>query len=162
LSLTSEDTDDINATILPWHILFWSTFVFAWFILPLIREMLLSGQFTTMEKFKDGMRKILFGQLILLVFVVLFIIAMAIHLQSMDVMPVLIALGNTYGLLIVSGLLGYGLVALPRYLWRQAEPAVELRRAQIMAGAADEALFEAVWELQVGLCFLIVARVIIN
>jgi len=146
LSLTS--TNNVNATILPWHILFWSTFVLAWFILPLVREMLLSGHFTTRKRLKDGMRKMLTGQLILLLFVVIFIIAMAIYLHSIHVKPVLITLGNTYGLLIVSLLLGYGLVALPRSLWRQAEPAAELRRAQIMAGAVDEALFEAVWELQ--------------
>ena len=77
------------------------------------------------------------------------IIALAIQIQSIDVIPVLIALGNTYGLLIVASLLGYGLVALPRSLWRKADPDVELRRTQIIAGAADEALFEAVWKLQV-------------
>merc|ERR1712238_387772 len=53
-----------------------------------------------------------------------------------------------YGLLIVSLLLGYGLVALPRSLWRQSYPERELRRAQIMLSSVDEALFEAVWELQ--------------
>merc|ERR1712238_581401 len=53
-----------------------------------------------------------------------------------------------HGLLIVSLLLGYGLVALPRSLWRQSYPERELRRAQIMLSSVDEALFEAVWELQ--------------
>jgi len=137
-----------NATSLPWHILFWSTFLLAWFILPLVREMLLSGHFETKRRLKDGMRKMLLGQLILLTVVFIFIIALAIHLRSIKVITVLVTLGNTYGLLIVSLLLGYGLVALPRSLWRQAKPEVELRRAQIMAGAADEALFDAVWTLQ--------------
>jgi hypothetical protein len=36
----------------------------------------------------------------------------------------------------------------PRYLWRQYDPVTELRRVHIMVGSADEALFEAVWELQ--------------
>ena len=67
----------------------------------------------------------------------------------MNVIPVLITLGNTYGLIIVALLMGYGLVAFPRSLWQKANPESELRRAQIMAGSADEALFEAVWELQV-------------
>jgi len=144
----SENNNGSNATKLPWHILFWSTFLLAWFILPLTREMLLSGHFETKKRLKDGLRKMLKGQLILLTVVIIFIIALAIHLNSLNVIPVLITLGNTYGLLIVSLLLGYGLVALPRSLWRQAKPEVELRRAQIMAGAADEALFEAVWAMQ--------------
>jgi hypothetical protein len=58
------------------------------------------------------------------------------------------ALGNTYGLLMVSLLLGYGLVKIPQELWRQAKPELELRRTRIMAGNSDEALYEAVWELQ--------------
>ena len=57
-------------------------------------------------------------------------------------------MANTYGLLLVSLLLGYGLIALPRKIWNQASPEYELRKTQIMAVSADEALFEAVWELQ--------------
>ena len=74
---------------------------------------------------------------------------LAISLRELNVIPVLITFGNTYGLLMVSVLLGYGLVALPRSLWRQAKPDLELRRTYIMAVAADEALYEAVWDLQV-------------
>jgi hypothetical protein len=58
------------------------------------------------------------------------------------------ALGNTYGLLMVSFLLGYGLVKIPQELWRQAKPELELRRTRIMAGNSDESLYLAVWELQ--------------
>jgi len=76
------------------------------------------------------------------------IIALAFKLHSFNVLPVLIALGNTYGLIIVSILLGYGLVAFPRALWRQANPESELRRTLIMFVAADEAIFDAVWQLQ--------------
>lgn len=76
-------------------------------------------------------------------------IALAIRLKDWHIVPVLMALGNTYGLLLVSLLLGYGLVDVPRHMWRKADPQTELRRKQIMAGNADEALFDAVWELQV-------------
>ena len=64
------------------------------------------------------------------------------------IVPVLMALGNTYGFLMVVLLLGYSLVDLPKQIWRQANPETELRRTQIVASNADEALFEAVWELQ--------------
>ena len=76
------------------------------------------------------------------------ILFLAVQLHSWHVVPVLMALGNTYGLLLVSLLLGYGLVDIPQKLWRQANPSTELRRVQIMAGNSDEALYEAVWELQ--------------
>jgi hypothetical protein len=76
------------------------------------------------------------------------VLLLAFHLHSWNVVPVLMALGNTYGLLMVSLLLGYGLVKIPQELWREAHPEMELRRTQIMAGNSDEALYEAVWELQ--------------
>jgi hypothetical protein len=140
--------DAENFTMLPWHILFWSTFILAWLILPLVREMILSGEFTVSRRFKDGIRKLLVGHLILLSLVTVFVIWLAIHLKELNVMPVLITLGNTYGLLLVSLLLGYGLVALPRSLWRQARPDYELRKVYLMAVKADDKLFEAVWQLQ--------------
>ena len=140
--------DEDNFTMMPWHILFWSTFMLAWIILPLVREMLLSGEFTIYTRFKDAIRKIIVGHLILLAFVIVFIIWLAFHLRELNVIPVLIALGNTYGLLLVALLLGYGLVAFPRNMWRQARPEYELRKVQLMAVKADDTLFEAVWQLQ--------------
>jgi hypothetical protein len=137
-----------NYTMMPWHILFWSTFILAWVILPLVREMMLSGEFTIYTRFKDGMRKMLVGHLILLALVFVFIIWLALHLKEVNVIPVLIALGNTYGLILVALLMGYGLVAFPRSMWRQARPQHELRKVHLMAVKSDDALFEAVWQLQ--------------
>jgi hypothetical protein len=48
---------DYNGTLLPWHILFWSTSALAWVILPIVKEMLLSGQFTIYNQFREGVRK---------------------------------------------------------------------------------------------------------
>ena len=45
-----------NGTLLPWHILFWSTSSLAWVILPIVKEMLLSGQFTLYRQFKEGFK----------------------------------------------------------------------------------------------------------
>ena len=160
LSLTEEQNNDDdnqgqddqdnqdNFTTMPWHLLFWSTFILAWIILPLVREMILSGEFTIYTRFKDAIRKILVGHLILLALVSVFIIWLAFHLRELNVIPVLIALGNTYGLLLVALLLGYGLVAFPRNMWRQARPEYELRKVQLMAVKTDDCLFEAVWQLQ--------------
>ena len=110
--------------------------------------MLLSGEFTIYTRFKDAIRKIIVGHLILLSVVSVFIIWLAFHLRELNVIPVLIALGNTYGLLLVALLLGYGLVAFPRNMWRQANPKYELQKMQLMAVKADDRLFEAVWQLQ--------------
>lgn len=137
-----------NATYGPWQITYWTTFLLGFFLLPLIREALLSGHFTFRSRLQAGCRAAIQGYLVLLVLGVLGVAFMVIQLHSWHVVPVLMAIGNTYGLLLVSLLLGYGLVDLPRKLWRQADPAMELRRTQIIASNADEHLFEAVWDLQ--------------
>ena len=83
---------------------------------------------------------------------VVLVIGMAIHLKSVHlvtiVLPVLMALSNTYGLVLVALLLGNGLVNIPKKFWRQACPANELRRTCIMAPIFEEELFEAVMGLE--------------
>mmetsp|Transcript_5562 Transcript_5562/g.8221 ORF Transcript_5562/g.8221 Transcript_5562/m.8221 type:complete len:642 (-) Transcript_5562:117-2042(-) len=147
-NIFSESPDEKNETYVPWQVTYWSTFLLAWLVLPITRESLLSGEFTAAARVKNGARKSARGILILLVLAVVAIIALGIYLRSLHVIPVLMALGNTYGLLLVSLLLGYGLVDLPKQLWKKTFPEDELRRARIMAVGADEALFDAVWELQ--------------
>ena len=71
-----------------------------------------------------------------------------ITITEFNVIPVLITLGNTYGLLLVALLLGYGLVAFPRSLWRQASPEQELNKTFLHAVSIDDALYDAVWSLQ--------------
>mmetsp|Transcript_46295 Transcript_46295/g.69846 ORF Transcript_46295/g.69846 Transcript_46295/m.69846 type:complete len:169 (+) Transcript_46295:104-610(+) len=155
-NIFSESPDEKNETYVPWQVTYWSTFLLAWLVLPITRESLLSGEFTAAARVKNGARKSARGILILLVLAVVAIIALGIYLRSLHVIPVLMALGNTYGLLLVSLLLGYGLVDLPKQLWKKTFPEDELRRARIMAVGADEALFDAVWELQVRSIFFFV------
>lgn len=67
------DDDDGEAgyyegTLVPWHILFWSTSALAWVILPIVKEMLLSGRFTLYQQFREGVRKRL-----RFVFIILFV-----------------------------------------------------------------------------------------
>lgn len=48
---------------------------------------------------------------------------------SLSTLPSLaIQLNNTFGLFCVLTLLGYGLVAIPKHLWKRADPSLELRR----------------------------------
>jgi len=147
---TEEDEGDQspNETYAAYMVVYWSTFVFGYGILPSVREALLSGQFTFMTRLRAGCKKAFKTYALLLCLAGAGILALAYTLHDWHVVPVLMALGNTYGLLLVSLLLGYGLVDLPRHAWKKSDPVSELRRRQIMAGNADEALFDAVWELQ--------------
>ena len=141
-----------NPTYLPWQVTYWSTFLLAWLVLPITRETLLSGQFTLRSRMKDGMYRSFRSLFLMFCAGILAIIGMAVHLKSLHlvtiVLPVLMALGNTYGLVLVSLLLGNGLVNIPKRYWREACPANELRRARIVACGAEEELFEAVMRLE--------------
>ena len=154
LTITTVYDQDYEQRITPndtygfWLVTYWSTFLLGFLVLPLIREALLSGHFTTHTRLQAGCRAAIKGYIVLLVLGVVGVAFMMFKLKSWNVVPVLMAIGNTYGLLLVSLLLGYGLVDLPKKIWRQANPAMELRRTQIMASNADEHLFEAVWDLQ--------------
>lgn len=129
----SNNLDD-NPTYIPWQITYWTTFLLAWLILPITRETLLSGHFTLFQRIHNGFKTSIMAILLMILCGVIAVIAMAIHLKSVHlvtiVLPVLMALGNTYGLVLVSLLLGNGLVNIPKRFWREACPAKELRRSE--------------------------------
>jgi hypothetical protein len=58
-----------------------------------------------------------------------------------EVIGFLMAMGNTYGMLIITLLMGNGLVALPRRLWQLADDENELRRLYIMVSVAALSMF---------------------
>lgn len=150
--ISDVDPSSNNPTYLPWQVTYWTTFFLAWLVLPITRESLLSGHFTFRQRLKDGCRRSFRSIFLMSIMGIISIIAMAISLKSFHmftiVLPVLMALGNTYGLLLVSLLLGNGLVNIPKKLWREACPSKELRRAQIMVCGAEEELFEALMGLE--------------
>jgi len=143
---------DNNPTYIPWKITYWTTFLLAWLILPITRETLLSGHFTLLQRIRNGFTKSIKAILLMSVCGFIAVIAMAIHLKSVHlvtiVLPVLMALGNTYGLVLVSLLLGNGLVNVPKRFWREACPANELRRIRMIACGVEEELFDSIMALE--------------
>jgi len=143
---------DSNPTYIPWQITYWTTFLLAWLVLPITRETLLSGHFTLFQRIHNGFTKSIKSIFLMSVCGFIAVIAMAIHLKSFHlvtiVLPVLMALGNTYGLVLVSLLLGNGLVNVPKRFWREACPANELRRIRMVACSAEEELFDSIMALE--------------
>ena len=152
-NMTTDGIPKVNSTYRPWLITYWSTFLLAYLLLPYVREVLYSGYFTLFARMKMAAKKLLRKHLLYFVAFLVCVVALAIIKKSLHIIPVLMTIANTYGLLLVALLMGYGLVDVPRRIWRKAQPDLELRRSQLMASVADEALFEAVWELQVSFSF---------
>ena len=152
ISSTATDLSKNNPTYLPYQITYWTTFLLAWLILPITRETLLSGHFTIRQRLKAGIYNSIRSIFLMMIMGFIFTIGMMIHLKSVHlitiVLPVLMALSNTYGLLLVFLLLGNGLINIPKKLWRIACPSTELRRTRIISCTVEEELFESVMELE--------------
>jgi hypothetical protein len=145
-------TSHNNPTYPSWRGTYWATFFLAWLVLPITRETLLSGHFALHRRLRDGAYRSFRSILLMICFGILSVIGMALHLRSLHlvavVLPVLMALSNTYGLLLVSLLLGNGLVNIPKRLWRISRPEHELRRVRIVSCGAEEELFDSVMALE--------------
>ncbi|GMH75612.1 hypothetical protein TrST_g7639 [Triparma strigata] len=131
-----------------WKTTFWTTFILAWGVLPLLTDFIQSGYLTPKEKVKDALNKnmkfyVTAGGVGLVV-----IIGLLIFGDGANPFDFLMAAGNTYGLLLVVVLLGHGLVNLPRAFFAKANPQLLVTRRYLLASTLDSDLFEAVWSLQ--------------
>lgn len=73
---------------------------------------------------------------------------------SLETLPSLgIALSNAFGLLCVLTLLGYGLVAIPKRLWRFSDPEAELRLTLFRCADSNSNKHASPWPRAIAVCF---------
>ena len=117
-SSESSDSESFDSAVsTSWILAYWVTFFLSWIVLGIIHESIQSGFLTPKQKFVDAVRAnarffLIAGTALLIVVVVLFA-----STTDVTVFHLLLAVGNTYGLLIALLLLSYGLVEVPRSLW---------------------------------------------
>ena len=97
-----------------------------------------SGHFSVADKLRHGLRKnILAGVLAFLLSIVYVIFNVATGNGSFSqVIGFMMAMGNTYGVLIIIVLMGNGLVGLPKRLWQLTDIEGELIRYYILVRVA--------------------------
>jgi hypothetical protein len=131
-----------------WLATYWVTFIFSWLLLPLIQDSILDGHLTLLSKLRSALRASARFYLVALGVAVCVFVLLALTTDGVNIPHLLLAFGNTYGLLLALLLLGYGLVAVPRDLWQRASPSTMVERRYLLASSMDSDLFEAVWSLQ--------------
>ncbi|KAF2208796.1 hypothetical protein CERZMDRAFT_87392 [Cercospora zeae-maydis SCOH1-5] len=140
-----------RVTLVAWRIAYWLTFVLTWFILPLLGEYCDSGFRDTRERVADAVRLNVRYQIIVFcagaVGLVYFIFENGLHFASIK--GLLMALAYTWGLILAIGLMGHGLVAIPRRLFRNANVTSRLRWLHGQAPKIKEKLDEATEKLEV-------------
>lgn len=140
-----------RAVFVAWRITYWLTFVLTWFILPLMGEYCDSGFRDTKGRVLDSLRSNARYQLIVLstsiAGLVYFILQNGFHGESIK--GLVMALAYAWGLVLAIGLMGHGLVAMPRRLFRNASPSARLRGLQTQAPKIKDKLDDAIEQLEV-------------
>ena len=133
-----------------WRITYWLTFLLTWWLLPLLGEYCDSGYRDTKSRLIYSLRENARYQLIILgcaiAGLVYFILQNGFHGASIKGM--VMALAYAWGLILAIGLMGHGLVALPRRLFRNASVSGRLRRLQMQAPKTKDKLDDATDSLE--------------
>lgn len=155
-SSSGTDTDGNRGIWLPdrlilvsWRITYWLTFMLTWFILPLLGEYSDSGYREPKDRFVYSLRTN--GRYQLIVLSVSIVGAIYFFLQGgfrgQSLKALVMALAYAWGLIMAVYLMGHGLVALPRKLFRNASVSGRLRRLQSHAPMIYDKMEEAIEEL---------------
>jgi hypothetical protein len=123
-----------------WVASYWFSFISQVFILPLHMEYTRSGEFTIKDRLLASLRYNFFYYLILLVigFGGIIVLMASGSLKASNVVGFAIAFSNAYGLAAAIFLMGYGLVAIPKELWKRADAGGERLRLYHYAGLQAE------------------------
>ncbi|KAH3766087.1 G-protein coupled receptor-associated protein LMBRD2 [Pelomyxa schiedti] len=116
-----------------WNLLYWTTFILCWFVFPVMQSYSTVGEFSFFAKLRTAIKEnILFyvvGGAVLGIFLIIFI-ALS---RDGNWFGVAMSCSNAYGLILYLLLLSYGLVLLPRKLWRKGKLETRLRYCQFHA-----------------------------
>lgn len=132
-----------------WELIYWTTFVLCWLLCPVLIEYEAAGDFTTLARVKTSLRRnaVWYATYLLLGSLVLLWLAIGGG-DHTGFEAWCIAASNAWGLLVSAVLMGYGLVAVPRHLWRMASPCDQLATLHCVTVKMDEARLSTQFELQ--------------
>ena len=140
LDIASAGTDGVSS-VPPyiWRLVYWVTLVVGWLVTEALRSELAAGEFSTGERMRASARANLLlyaGVLTLALGIVLYLLVwLRLSLGALQVVAATLVDG--YGVLRIALLLGDGLVALPRAVWREAEPRARLLQLCYRLGVVE-------------------------
>lgn len=105
----------------------------------------MAGQFTFRGRLAEAIKQNLIFYGVMAVCGVAFLIWLIVanNLSTNDLPAFMFTLSTTFGLCVIVVMLGYGLVEVPRMVWRSADAQQMLRRLQFKAPDLDQELFDA-------------------
>ncbi|TRY67592.1 hypothetical protein TCAL_03463 [Tigriopus californicus] len=116
-----------------WKVVYWNSQLLTWLILPLMQSYTLAGEFTPSGKLRSALwdnmiyyTSLLFIALILFVYIAL---QPDLDLNWERLKAIASSASNTWGLCVLVLMLGYGLIEVPRNLWKFTQKGYQLNRA---------------------------------
>ncbi|CAN0298049.1 unnamed protein product [Pylaiella littoralis] len=133
-----------------WFAVYWTTFVLAWVVLPILYQAWNAGDLTWGERLRSAVRLNVKQYLAMAFALGVFAIYLAVSGQNGtgSVSGFLMMMANTYGLLFNILLLGQGLIQVPRQLWETSFDDKELQRLYFQATQVDTDKHDSLFELE--------------
>ena len=118
-------------------------------VLPILQQYVNAGDFSLLGRLRTAVVRnfVYYTTVGVVAGILLVIIAIRQHLDGSGLVSFAMALSNAWGLLLVVLFLGYGLVEVPRGLWKQADRQAMLRSLESRATHFKDSLDDAVGEL---------------
>ena len=125
----------LDPDVLPslWRVVYWSSQLLTWLILPLMQSYTQAGEFTRWGKLKSSLwdNAIFYSSYLLIALILVIYVAVqpSLHLTWDRTKAIAAAASNTWGLFVLVLLLGYGLIEVPRNLWNRSQRGYQLQHA---------------------------------
>ncbi|CAF3744812.1 unnamed protein product [Rotaria socialis] len=115
-----------------WRLVYWTSQVLTWVILPLMQSFCETGEFSIKGKIRYAIKaNLIFYGTLLLIFVILVIyVATKVKLNSSNFTATIVAASTTWGLFLLVLMLGYGLVQVPLNIYNHSRTAYMLAHTQ--------------------------------
>ncbi|XP_064604856.1 G-protein coupled receptor-associated protein LMBRD2-like [Liolophura sinensis] len=153
-SVCQVPTGHVPDYVLPtlWHVVYWTSQVLTWIILPMMQSYSNAGDFSVAGKLKTSLiqNAIYYGTYLLIFGVCLIYVAarpdLDVDAEKLKVIGV--TASNTWGLFLLVLLLGYGLVEVPRSIWNNSKRGYTLSKTQFKIAKLSTEKSEAEEELE--------------
>ncbi|KAF9161923.1 hypothetical protein DFQ26_004019 [Actinomortierella ambigua] len=126
-----------------WRTMYWSSFALTWVLIPILQAYTQSGQFTVMKRLRNAVRDNLIYQMVIGFVALLGLLYVIYTIGTKDLRAYLMALSNSWGLILVVVFMGHGMVDVPRRLWHKGNNERELRRISFKASAVKDTKLDA-------------------
>lgn len=141
--------DQLEVVRQAWSAVYWTTTVLCYLVIPVLIEFEAAGEFSVAARLRASLRRNVAWYIAYAALGLVAVVWLVWHqLEIKNLGAWCIAASNTWGLVLLTVLMGFGLVSVPRELWSHGNPTEELHRLYPLATARDEASKSARYELQ--------------